>query len=374
MITMDPKMYQLQDENEIISPSLVYYKDILEENIRRMVEIAGDVKRLWPHVKSHKSAGFMKLILSKGIDQFKCATIAEAEMVAEVGAKRVILAYPLVGPNIARFVKLMKAYPNTEFFAIGDDEGQVQLLSDEAVKNGVKANFLLDINTGLDRTGIKPGPAYDLFKSANAMEGICVRGMHVYDGQRHENDFDDRNGRTKEDVSPVYALKQKVEAEGIDCGIMVMGGTPSFPCHTDEEGSFLSPGTCLIQDYGYATNFPDLEFPIGAMLLTRVVSHPAEGVFTLDLGYKAVAADPALPRAVVAGYEDCIQVMQNEEHLVLKMPAGRENERPAIGTVLYAAPFHICPTSALYPELLVAQNGKIVETWEVTARNRKITI
>ena len=119
---------------------------------------------------------------------------------------------------------------------------------------------------------------------------------------------------------------------------------------------------------------PDLPFEIGAMVLTRVVSHPAPGVFTLDLGYKGVAADPAIPRAVIAGYEDAVTLMQNEEHWVLRMPEGREAERPQIGQVLYVAPVHICPTSALYPSILVAKEGKIVAEWPVTARNRRITI
>ena len=110
------------------------------------------------------------------------------------------------------------------------------------------------------------------------------------------------------------------------------------------------------------------------MVLTRVVSHPAPGVFTLDLGYKGVAADPAIPRAVIAGYEDAVTLMQNEEHWVLRMPEGREAKRPQIGQVLYAAPVHICPTSALYPSILVAKEGKIVAEWPVTARNRRITI
>jgi len=35
-------------------------------------------------------------------------------------------------------------------------------------------------------------------------------------------------------------------------------------------------------------------------------------------------------------------------------------------------PTHVCPTSALYPEIQIAQGGKLIEQWEVSARNRRI--
>ncbi|MDY3815643.1 MAG: D-TA family PLP-dependent enzyme [Candidatus Limiplasma sp.] len=371
---MKLETYQLKDASSIVSPALIYYLDIIEENVDKMARIAGGAERLWPHVKSHKSADLVRLLMQKGIRRFKCATIAEGEMVGECGADQAIISYPLVGPNIQRFVKLTQAFPGTEFFAIGDDEEQIRLLSDAAVQAGVRVQFLVDINDGLNRTGVPTKRAGDLYRKAAAMPGIAVRGMHVYDGHHHEPVLADRQHNVDSDVNDVYALRDTLRGEGLDCSIMVMGGTPSFPCHVKHQDVFLSPGTCLIQDAGYASTFPDLPFEVGAMLLTRVISHPAPGVFTVDLGYKGVAADPAIPRAVLLGYENAETVMQNEEHWVLRMPVGHEDERPAVGQELYAAPKHICPTSALYPSILVAHDKAIVAEWPVTARNRKLSI
>lgn len=370
---MDIETYQLKNTEQIISPALIYYKDIIEANIKRMGEIAGGIERLWPHVKSHKSADLVRMQMKFGINRFKCATIAEGEMVGRCGAAHVIISYPLVGPNIGRFISLVKAFPDTQYYAIGDDERQVALLSTAAVKEKICVNFLVDINDGLNRTGIETKLAGDFYRKVASMPGIRVKGMHVYDGHRHEAAVDERQRLVDNDVIAVYELRRQLQKEGIDCSIMVMGGSPSFPCHVKHSDVFLSPGTCLIQDFGYYSSYSDLPFELGAMLLTRVISHPAPGIFTVDLGYKGVAADPALPRAVIIGYEDAQTVMQNEEHWVLKMPEGRENERPDVGTVLYASPKHICPTSALYPTIFVAKNGEIVDEWAVTARNRKIT-
>lgn len=83
-----------------------------------MIDIAGGAARLWPHIKTHKMAEVVQMQIEAGIDRFKCATIAEAEMAAKAGAKHLTLAYPLVGPNIKRFAALQAAFPEVEFFAI----------------------------------------------------------------------------------------------------------------------------------------------------------------------------------------------------------------------------------------------------------------
>ena len=51
---MEEKRYLLKHTDEIITPCLIYYKDIIEQNIKEMISVAGNANRLWPHVKSHK--------------------------------------------------------------------------------------------------------------------------------------------------------------------------------------------------------------------------------------------------------------------------------------------------------------------------------
>lgn len=49
-------------------------------------------------------------------------------------------------------------------------------------------------------------------------------------------------------------------------------------------------------------------------------------------------------------------------------------ERYHPGDVLFAIPMHICPTSALYEHVAIIDKGLVVDYWNVTSRNRKITI
>src|SRR6185312_14839034 len=110
----DKKWYVLNNPDEIDSPALLIYKERVASNIRTMVQIVGDPKRLAPHVKTHKIAEIVKMQLDAGITKFKCATIAEAEMLSEAGAKNILLAYQLTEPKAERFLTLIKKYPEIQ--------------------------------------------------------------------------------------------------------------------------------------------------------------------------------------------------------------------------------------------------------------------
>lgn len=364
-------IYDITDTSGLITPQLVYYKDMMEANVRTAIEMAGGPKRLWPHIKSHKCPAVVKMQMNMGITKFKCATIAEAEMAADCGATDIIVAYPLVGPNIDRFIRLMHKYPTQNIYAIGDDLEQLTLLSSAAAKAGRSALCLLDINMGMDRTGVQLDKAEQLYLACTALPGLTMKGCHCYDGNNHESDPAARAAFAAK-IGPVLAaMRQNIESRGMECGIFVMGGSPSFPAYLPAEGTYLSPGTIFLNDGGYSAAFPDLKFPPAAVVATRVISHPAPGKFTTDLGYKAIAADPVLRGRIVGG-DDYEPILQNEEHWVFAVHNGAPV--PPIGTVLYVIPTHICPTSALYPSIPVVVNGKIADTYEVAARNRKITI
>jgi hypothetical protein len=57
--------------------------------------VEGNVDRLRPHIKTHKTQEVNDLLLKSGIYKFKCATIAEAELLAISNAK--LLSSSLIG-------------------------------------------------------------------------------------------------------------------------------------------------------------------------------------------------------------------------------------------------------------------------------------
>jgi len=92
--------HKVANVREVPSPALLVYPERVEENIRRMLQIASGPTRLRPHVKTHKLSEIVRMQMAHGISKFKCATIAEVEMTASCGAQDVLLAYQPVGPNV----------------------------------------------------------------------------------------------------------------------------------------------------------------------------------------------------------------------------------------------------------------------------------
>src|ERR1051326_9009028 len=103
--------YKLNDPSKVYSPALLFYPEVIRGNIARTIEIAGSPQRLRPHVKTHKTREIARLWLAAGVTKHKCATIAEAEMLAMCEAPDVLIAYPIVGPNCDRVARLAATYP-----------------------------------------------------------------------------------------------------------------------------------------------------------------------------------------------------------------------------------------------------------------------
>ncbi len=367
--------YQIADTAEIFSPALVIFSEVLNANIAEMIRVAGDVNRLRPHCKTHKMPEVVKRQLAAGITKHKAATFAEAEMLADAGVKDIFLAYNLVGPNIGRGVAFCRKYPDVKFAVTADDSRMLSQLSEAMTEAGTEIDVLLDCDTGLHRTGQKlVEDAETLYQQIADLPGVNPGGLHVYDGHHHQVDFEERKTAVLADFQAALDFRDRLQARGLSVPKIVAGGTGSFPVYAGVEDATveLSPGTCVLHDCGYGTIFPDLNFQPAALMLTRVISRPTPNRLTVDLGNKSVAADPPMgTRVMFPDLPDAEQKLHNEEHLVLETPLA-ENYRP--GDELLGIPRHICPTSALHRQAYVVENGRLIGRWDVTARDRQITI
>jgi D-threonine aldolase len=364
----DERWYAVENASEVDSPSLLVYPERIVENIRRMIAMAGDVSRLRPHVKTHKMSEVVRLQLAAGIGRFKCATLAEAAMTARSGAPDVLLAHQPVGPKIAKLAALAKEFLQTCFAAVVDDLSIAEQLNAAFQVAGRRLDVLLDLDVGMGRTGIVPGPkAFALYRQLAGLKNLAPRGLHAYDGHIHDTAFAEREEACTAAFAPVEVLRAELRDAGYDVSELVAGGTPTFPLHAAHADRRLSPGTCLLWDAGYAAHFPDLDFLPAAIVLTRVVSRPGPDRLCLDLGHKAVAADPPRRRVFFPDLPDAEPLVHSEEHLTLRTPRAGEF---AVGDVLYGIPQHICPTCALHTRAVVITDGAATGSWAVDARDR----
>ncbi|HBN75474.1 MAG TPA: threonine aldolase [Planctomycetaceae bacterium] len=364
--------YTVSNAAEIPSPALLLYPERIRQNLQLMIEIAGGVENLRPHVKTHKLPQVVQLKRELGIEKFKTSTIAEAEMTAAAGGKDVLLAYQPSGPGIQRLLTLILHIPQTKFSTIVDDAETIRQIGQQATEAGLEVPVYLDLDVGMHRTGITPGAeALELYRLITLTKGVIPAGLHAYDGHLHDPDEAKLTEIARQTFQQVINFRLLLEQAGLIVPGIVASGTPTFPIlaqYTDVE---VGCGTSVLWDFGQPKLSPDPGFLNAAVLLTRVISKPQSGLLTLDLGHKAVASEMSHPRVQLFGLEEAEVVVHSEEHLTLKSPRANGYH---VGDVVYGLPRHICPTVALHHEAWVVRDHLATECWEIVARKRKITL
>lgn len=366
------QIYRIQNVENIPTPALVVYLSLVQQNIEHAIAtVNGDVTKLRPHAKTHKTAEIIQMERDAGILKHKCATLKEAEMLAQNGIEDIVIAYQMVGPNINRFLLLQQRYPQVDFKVIVDHQEAVSELSIAAENSGLTVKVMLDLDVGMHRTGVPVGDtAVEIYEYIDQSEKLQPWGLHVYDGHIHDTDITERKAACQHSISKVEEMKDLLSAKGLDVPLVIMGGTPTFPIYADTPDVEASPGTFIFHDYGYSNRYPDLGFTPAALLLSRVISIPTPHRFTLDLGHKAIAADPEGVRGLILNVENAEVDTQHEEHWAINVPKDTPIQ---IGQEIYVCPTHICPCVALHPfYYLIDSSGYCQGTWEVTARNRSV--
>ncbi|WP_420603845.1 D-TA family PLP-dependent enzyme [Flagellimonas sp.] len=368
---MKNNWFEIKNIDSVDSPSIALYKEHLQFNIDHMLAMVnGETHRLMPHVKTNKMPKVLKLLVASGITNFKASTISEAEIAVEAGAKSVLIAHQLVGPKVDRFLSLLKHFHAADLSTIIDSKETASLLNQKAIEKGITVPIYIDINNGMNRSGIKIGSGIDsLLSFIKKCKGLQFNGFHIYDGHLRDSDFSVRNEKIEnelKDGATYFEALQKVHPSIK----LICGGTPSFTSHLLRENRITSPGTCVLWDWGYSEKLTEQKFKYAALLVTRIISKPTEGIVTLDLGHKSVAPENPIDKRVkflnIKNYE---LLSQSEEHGVLQVSNWEELN---VGDVLYGIPYHICPTINLHDEVSVIENGAKTDSWEITARKRRL--
>jgi D-threonine aldolase len=365
--------YTIRNVDLLDTPALVIYPERVKKNLTILKSFVSDISTVRPHVKTNKCPQVVRMMLEAGISKFKCATIAEAEMLAMEGAKDVLLAYQPTGPKAKRFCELQRKFRDTTFACLTDNIATLQELSIAAEGFGKKIRVFIDLNVGMNRTGITPGDdAMALFNAATKAPWIDFIGLHVYDGHLRDTDLALRKQNCDDAFRPAEKMCEEIARRTGKQPIMVAGGTPTFPIHAKRANVEASPGTFIFWDRGYQKLLPEQPFEFAALVVTRVISIPDEHTVCLDLGHKSIASEnPITNRVYLLNGASLDPVGHSEEHMVF-----RTAEKHALqpGAVFYGVPHHICPTVALYDEAGICLDNRIGESWPILARKRKITV
>jgi D-serine deaminase-like pyridoxal phosphate-dependent protein len=363
--------YSITDGDLPDSPALLIYTERVKYNLDLLVSSIDDVSRLRPHVKTHKTSEVVKMSLKAGITKFKCATIAEAEMLAMSNAEDVLLAYQAVGPKASRLISLIRTYPQTQFACLVDNHTAAGQLDELARASDLIVTVYIDLNVGMNRSGVLPAEALEFYVHCAKLSALLVKGLHVYDGHIHDEDLTIRENRVAAAYAPVENLISQLSGHGFS-PVVIAGGTPTYPIYAAKKNLECSPGTFIYWDYGYQNAFTEQRYLTAALVITRIVSLPDKTKICVDLGHKSIGSENVLEKRVrFLNAPELKFIGHSEEHLVLD--AGPDHQYQ-IGDVLYGLPYHICPTVALYSSATTIVNKKVSGEWKNQARERKINL
>jgi len=371
---MDRGPYEIENARELLTPALAIYPEMVDHNIATTIRLlGGDANRWRPHVKTAKLGFVMRRVAEAGVAQAKCSTTLELAAACEAGIRDVLLAYPVVGANARRVRELADRYRDARISVLVENAAQA------AAWKGARIGVFIDVNPGMDRTGIEQDRVNGIIEIARAIEsaGLEFRGLHYYDGHVAADEMAEREKIAHRGYDRLMEIAAEVARAGFGIGEIITSGTPAFPCAASY-GPFrsagfvhrVSPGTVVYTDATSVTQMlPGTGYRPAAIVVATVVSHPKANMLTCDAGHKAVSADAGIPTCAVIGHEDLTPKKPSEEHLPMEVREG--STRPAIGEALYLVPRHVCPTVNNFDEALIVRGNRVVGVERVTARGHE---
>jgi D-serine deaminase-like pyridoxal phosphate-dependent protein len=366
--------YRIIDADSVLTPALAIYPEAVTSNIQNTLRLLGGNPDRWrPHIKTAKLSFTLRMLLDRGVRHFKCATTLELLEACRGGAIDVLVAYPVMGANATRVREIRQQFPRVSISVLAENEDQLRQW------HGSNIGIFLDINPGMNRTGIEQSSRQRVVDLASATKqaGLDFRGLHYYDGQFGAVAEPERTEAAHAGYAQLMDLVRDLERAGIEVSEVVTAGTPAFPCsltyQTFQSRDFIhriSPGTIVYNDATSLAQLPaEYGYAPAALVLTRVVSHPHSGIVTCDAGHKAVSADAGVPACVVIGHPQLTPLSPSEEHLPFAI--SENAEAPKIGDLLYLIPRHVCPTVNNFDAGLIVRNGRIESVEKVSARGHE---
>jgi D-serine deaminase-like pyridoxal phosphate-dependent protein len=320
--------FRVAEAARLLTPALLIDRGRVQHNITTTLRLlGGDANRWRPHVKTAKLGYIMRMLVDAGVTQVKCATTLELTVACQAGARDVLVAYPLTGANAAR----------------------VRQIAEQ--NRGVAVSVLVS--------------------------GARFCGLHYYDGHLSKYGFGDRCAQAHPGYEHLMQIVDALAALGIEVPEVITAGTPAFPCSLSfprfSNAPFvhrISPGTIVYCDATSLTQLPpDYGYLPAAVVVTRVVSHPAPGMITCDAGHKTVSADAGVPTCIVLGHPELEPLTPSEEHLPMRVAGGAPV--PPIGELLFLVPRHVCPTVNNFDDAVIVSDGTLIAVEPVSARGRE---
>ncbi|MCC7022483.1 MAG: alanine racemase [Thermomicrobiales bacterium] len=326
---------------------------------------------LRPHAKTHKSPIIARMQLEQGAVGLTCAKLGEAEVfIREGGVRDILIAYPIVGE--AKIARLLALMDEAQITVVVDSLEAAEALSRAMAAAGRTLDVYLEVNTGMNRAGVEPNDAVEIAHAISALPGLRLTGVMTFEGHAGSSppesiaDVAAAAGRT------IVETAERIRAAGIPIAQVSVGSTPASWYTPATAGvTEMRPGTYVFFDNSIFRHGRIGPEQCAARVVATVVSRQAPDRAVIDAGSKTLALDPSRSHAgygYIVGHPEAIIERLSEEHGMVTLPPGEPGF--AVGDRVEIIPNHVCPAVNLMDELLIVQDGRVVDRWPVAARGK----
>ena len=280
--------------SELDTPAMLLDLDRFEANATRLATAIRAGGKDWrPHSKGHKSPWIAQRQLALGAIGVTCAKVSEAEVMVDGGIPSVLIANELV--TRSKVERVARLLDRADVMICADDEFEVELASAVGADLGVEIGMLVDINVGMDRTGVAPGrPALEIARAIDRAPGVRLAGIMGYEGHvltAWPNE--EKRAGTVAALAGLIESRRLIEADGMTVGIVSGGGSGNYMFAASLDGltELQAGGGCLMDPfYGKLCHLEELGFEYALTILTTVTSRPTPERVITDAGFKALSA------------------------------------------------------------------------------------
>jgi len=351
---------------EVDTPALLIDLDALESNLDHMAAFARQARvSLRPHAKTHKSPVIARMQIERGAVGQCVQKVAEAEVLAWGGVTDILVSNEVVGARkLARFAALSRL---SKVAICADCDAGVAAIESAAAEAGQRLTVLLEVDVGMDRCGLQPGPqVVELARVVARSPHLKFGGLQVYQGRaQHQRTGEERAASIRAAVDIVGGVVSDLRDVQIACDIVGGAGTGTFALEA-ASGVYteLQAGSYVFMDADYARNRPAPPFQQSLFVLTTVMSAPRADLAVVDAGLKALATDSGMP--LVWQRPAVSYVGASDEHG--KLILGPEAAPLRLDERLMLTPGHCDPTVDRYDWYVGIRGGRVECLWPIAAR------
>jgi D-serine deaminase-like pyridoxal phosphate-dependent protein len=355
---------------ELDTPALVIDLDIMERNLNSMAAYTkAHGLRLRPHTKTHKIPALARRQMDLGAAGITVAKVGEAEVMISSSPGELLVAYPVIGQK--KLHRLMDVAKHTNLTVSLDSVEAAQGLSEAARSAGVKVGVLVEIDAGLGRVGVTPGPqVISLAQAIDRLANLEFRGIAFYPG--HIKLMNDQGHAELERLGDLLgAVIGDLKTAGFAVQIVSGGSTPTMHyLHEVRHMNEARPGTYIFNDRNTILSEACTLADCAASILLTVVSTAVPGQMIIDGGSKTFSSD----RASAPGFGYLLEAPEavfekmNEEHGYVDLKAVSKTFK--VGERVRMIPNHVCVAVNLHEQIYGIRGEDVEQTWKVEARGK----